>query len=308
MSNFTISEYMKLDEKNQTLEILKPEENMQTDCACFESVALIAKCYNKILHLRIIFEPLNWSGKFRNLLTEQAHYMRFLYRLFRFTQEYDWCYVEGKEKKEIERFEKALASITPINNVPGTKAEFNPNGKKEHIVENMFCSKNGTEYLSKLLKKAEHSPLKFIDHQLPNGLFTDNVSEINRIFTTGYFDLWGINENNELCLFELKIDENTKMGIISELYFYTEYTSQFLLSKSINPKRTKFRSYDKLLNHAKEDNGSKKVNAYFLVGGKMHPELEKNEKRLLELLNINPLRCYNVLNYDPEHPSLQYKP
>jgi len=44
-----------------------------------------------------------------------------------------------------------------------------------------------------------------------------------KIFTGGKsaIDIWGINNENEVCLFELKNSKNNKVGAISEMLFYS---------------------------------------------------------------------------------------
>jgi hypothetical protein len=63
---------------------------------------------------------------------------------------------------------------------------------------------------------------KFIERQLPVGLFKGRVARGNEIFTRGKsaIDLWGVNKENDLLIFELKAGNNARVGIISELFFY----------------------------------------------------------------------------------------
>jgi len=66
------------------------------------------------------------------------------------------------------------------------------------------------------------SDARFIERQLPVGLFHDEVKKDNEIFTTGKsaIDIWGISNQNDLLLFELKDAGNTSVGILTELLFY----------------------------------------------------------------------------------------
>ncbi|MEI6767146.1 MAG: hypothetical protein WCM76_16065 [Bacteroidota bacterium] len=63
---------------------------------------------------------------------------------------------------------------------------------------------------------------KFLDRQLPVGVFKEQVSIKTAIFSRGKsaIDIWGISEDNALLIFELKAEQNDKVGIISEIYFY----------------------------------------------------------------------------------------
>ena len=149
--------------------------------------------------------------------------------------------------------------------------------------------------------------MNFIYNQLPNGLFdkeactNGKVCNKARIFPTGYYDIWGINEKNEFCVFELKKPEdNNKMGIISELYFYALFAENILLNSHLIKAKKNYRGYNGLVNAV--NHGCNKVNAYFLVDNTkngIHKDINDNRERMIELLNSNPFNLhFQFIEYD----------
>lgn len=141
-------------------------------------------------------------------------------------------------------------------------------------------------------------------NQLPNGLFNNKPTEKpnahNRIFTAGMYDIWGIDSNHNFCIFELKKNTgNTKLGIISELFFYAVYAHEILCNPNILHKNTKnIRGYDELYktvsNH--KING---VTAIFLLGEGWHSQIKMRKEELTKLLNTNTFGIkFDFIQYD----------
>lgn len=292
--------------------IINPCKNMQTDSACFESIALILKAKYDYDKIYIGFTEVNWLGIIKNLLNDQTHYMRFLYRLWKFEDMMDWVEIKSSNINVMSKFKKEFKQINKTNNIPSTIASFNRQKGQEHVIENLFVGKEKT-YFKQLVYLSTGLNMECIFNQLPNGLFDKDICIQNsekvcnkaRIFPTGYFDIWGINEKNELCIFELKKEEkNEKMGIISELFFYALYAKEILLNDGIINKATsQFRGYPYLVQAVTD--GCFKVNAYFLVNKSkgqetsMHKDIKENKDKIIKLLNLNSINiCFQFIEYD----------
>ena len=114
------------------------------------------------------------------------------------------------------------------------------------------------------------------------------------------YDIWGIDSNHNFCIFELKKNTgNTKLGIISELFFYAVYAHEILCNPNILHKNTKsIRGYDELYktvtNH--KING---VTAIFLLGEDWHSQIKKRKEELTKLLNTNTFGIkFDFIQYD----------
>ena len=132
-----------------------------------------------------------------------------------------------------------------------------------------------------------------------------SVTKKNRKFPTGYFDLWGINEDDNLCIFELKKPQgNDHIGIVSELFFYAWFAYEYY-GANINDRASKrwARGYGELVARSKRlQNGKNSVKAYFLVK-QFRSGLDEKIDNILELLN-SALRnqgvamTFGVVRYD----------
>jgi len=283
------------------LKITKPSSNMQEDASAFESWALIlrVKTSKKII---LSFDRVDIDSKhyFKDPSPHKQHYMRFLYRLSKFQKQMvSWFSVSADSQKELDLFEKEFNSVNKVNNVPDGPSEYNEGKGFEHILEKAFVS---------LPKFRAGTGINFeLSDQLPNGLFIDEVATKNKIFNTGKVDLWGIDPvDNAFVLFELKEPENKKLGIISELFFYSNFAFDLLNEKNkfkLNQKKSKYRNYGTFL-EAQKATGTK-VKAVFLVNN-LHPELEdeKQQEKMLELLNENSPVSYCILKYEIDEQSL----
>lgn len=263
-----------LSKKVLTLKLSKKGvcENMQTDCSAFESWALALKHYCRKFVDTIV---INWDDP--DIINE--HYNRFIYRLTRFIQTYEWA----TTNKTIPPMPSLLYCSAPNSEAaPKEKHKKGDEGRIE-------C-----EYVEKNVKTYD-----VIDHQLPVGLF-DGVVKDTTHFTPGrlsQIDIWAIN-GDTLKIFELKRPKNNPLGIISELMFYTNVVND-LLSHNILISEEKakkavmkhYRSFDKFY---EAYTGRRKINqikAVFLAD-ELHPLINED---MLELINNSVrLKRFNI--------------
>lgn len=298
-----------------------PTENMQTDSSDFEGIAVAAWSVEPSLTIRLKYEQFNkdedgnnWDRKSLQLPSYKdakgsdrvrsawLHYMRFLYRVMTFQNQYgkDKFVVDDSNNDEIELFRELYTKALESKNLYITRPTEEGKAKtKDEIVSQKTVLENHLEKwfvknsecltgeLEKEFIEKVGACIKVYD-QLPCSMFykcpNDKPSAASRIFTAGYFDLWGV-KDNELCLFELKKEDNAHLGIISELYFYANLMKDMKETKDVykrvkNNHTFKYRGFDVFWNN--EKNG--KVNAYFLVP-ELYPFFESNKKAILEVLN-----------------------
>lgn len=315
ISDIPHSKYVEIEEDKNTVKIIikKPTENMQTDMANFEALAIMYKCINPSIN--VIIEYTNyekWDARFGDLSSESSIYSRFLYRLIKFREAFpSWVKISNNNIDEINFFEKLLneAFINKklSNNIPESKAGFNPNKGEEHQIENKLArTEKGNNYLKDLYHTLyPSSELLFAYNQLPNGLFNishdEKANESKRVFTTGMYDIWGIDTLGNLCIFELKNDKgNSHLGVISELFFYAIYANEILCNKDLIHKKkdNNYRGYEKLYDYVQigKING---INAIFLLGQDIYPAIKERQKELKMLLDTNTFGInFDFLIYD----------
>ena len=191
-------------DNNLVLKIKKASvcANMQTDSGAFESWAIILwhHCSKLIDTILIDWEYVEEKNE---------HFNRFVYRLTRFVQSYEW-----------------VSSIKPIPSMPQKLLCNAPNGRAAKKEAHKRVSEGWIE-CDFVERHTNHYDT--IDHQLPVGLFDGLVSKDTR-YTPGQhsnIDIWSI-KNTEFNLFELKKPGNCPLGIISELMFYTNVVNDLL--------------------------------------------------------------------------------
>jgi len=279
------------------LYIKKSESNMQENAAAFEAWSLILKLRTSCKKLILSFKTIDVDNKmiFHNLSASQQHYMRFLYRLSKFQDQMSsWFSVSPESKHALYLFKEKFQEVTKVNNIPGSNSRYNEKKGDEHVIEKAFVKIPS-------LRKKTGIAFELFD-QLPNGLFAKKVCKENKIFNTGYFDLWGKDPVNQtFVLFELKEPENTKLGIISELFFYANFAFDLLHEReniTLNKSKNKYRNYQTFLTLK-----NAQVKAYFLVN-KLHSEFEKHQIDLLTMLNDHSPVSYGIINYTIDAQSL----
>ncbi len=327
--------------KNQVLviKIDNPTINMQKDDADFEAIAFCAKSAEPNLKVILCYESLGWIEKdkkwgtdatgrnipidftqgkrigaqFKTIDPDICHYARFLYRAYKMKELYaDWFEIDGKNKNEVDTFEKLYKKALNQGNLffsdPGSSSNIkDDNGFTENHLEKWFVlnTRNGTAIDSKY---CENFPCDLELHdQFPCGIFygktyDDAKKEKNRVFNTGYFDLWGCDKkNNQMYIFELKKKGNEKLGIVSELFFYSCLMKDFIIisqskefKNHIQNKNDKemfrgFKEFKTVVPNCRE------IKAFFLVP-KFHPFItegknkrgarDNNMRKLLDVMNM----------------------
>jgi hypothetical protein len=286
---------------------------MQTDMANFEALAIMCKCINPDISVIIKFnEYTEWHKEFCNLSSKSSIYLRFLFRVVVFKEAFpDWVEISKDNLKEIKYFngllQVALKNKKASNNIPMRKSIYNNNKGEEHQIENKFTKTDkGFDYLKKLYKEYSNDDLLFAYNQLPNGLFnifsSEKVRENNRIFTTGFYDIWGMDKKGNLCIFELKKDKgNSHLGIISELFFYATYAKKILCDENLiheKNKKTNYRGYELLYDNV-VNSKIKGIKAIFLLGQDVYSGISERKKDIVKLLDTNSFGIkFGFINYN----------
>lgn len=185
-----------------TLDEVAVSSNMQNNEAAFEAWAICLRTHLPELIQNVV---LRFDEKVECL--DNPHFNRCLYRLDKFRKAYPWVIIDEKIEQSIPNY----GSMNLLLNFPSSPALPAQKCKSEAALERMLVQTN---------------PMKMdvIDHQMPIGVFREKVSKgIENIYmNSGHaaLDLWGIKDDN-LYLYELKKEDNERVGIISELMFYT---------------------------------------------------------------------------------------
>ena len=253
--------------KNLTLTLSKEglRANMQDNKSAFESWALVLRFYLKDL---IETVTIDWVDSSINN-EENLHFNRFVYRLTRFVQSFDWAL----SKKAIPQ----MPSILVCNC---------PNGDAANASEHKEGSEGWIEckYVEEYKKDYD-----VMNHQLPVGIFHDKVSRTTH-YTTGQksaIDIWSI-KAGELSIFELKKPNNIVLGIISELMFYTNIIHDIMSHRIQFQKDAKMQKAIKMnyrgfgdFYYAYQNGTIQKINAVLLAKS-FHPLIKPE---LLEFIN-----------------------
>lgn len=268
--------------------------NMQKDPGNFDSIAFAIWSVDEDAIIELKFEeyPI-WNHSFDLSSNEERaedkllHYMRFLYRVKVLCDSMgDKFLVADENTQTVKIFCDLFNEGDFIITTPELKSGVNSH--KENQLEKWFSYSSFRSDLGKLTDIVPSFIDKKIDDiklydQFPCGLFINEKKECNRIFNSGAFDLFGVDENNDFCLFELKKQGNEHLGIISELFFYSNL--YFVLKDAKIDGREDCRGFSKF------KQANRKVRAFFLV-----PKLYSfmNEEEFDEKRNIN--RILEVMN------------
>lgn len=238
--------------------------NMQNDIAAFEGWLLAFKAWNCITGAELHWEiPADKNN---------GHYQRFLYRVTWFSKLFSsWFSVAPECHTYLD--ESKVKGALFVNSPAGTPKDAPADKSKEAKLE---------KYLAASGWLANTFALANVGRQFPVGLFQNEVSNKTKIFTGGKsaIDLVGIEpEQNRLWIFELKAENNSSMGIVSELLFYVAFMCNVVrgdFTHENGKPQVKGR-----LHHA-ELNDIKKIRGCFLAP-EFHPLLDDN--RVIDLLN-----------------------
>lgn len=279
------------------------EKNMQIDANAFEGWAVA-------LHIALP-KPgkiiLDVDGVLEKIPDEtNGHWGRFLYRALRFSQQYGkWFELSEQVESVVKEFKEYLGNGHFTNNLGQGEAGIKESNEDEIIVdENIVEAKFAEDgKLQEVLDGVVDVGDNKVFRQLPVGLFkiikdeaaekkSYKYSEETMVFTGGKsaIDLWTWNKDeDEFEVIELKTN-NPMMGIITEIFFYSNYMYDFLVRADrrfiLNvPKRgpKNDRGYSNIYDK-NEKNSFKRVRGIVLAD-KFHPILGKDA--VLKILNDN---------------------
>ena len=277
--------------------------NMQDTRACFEAWCLIikAKTSNSGLEIELDVDGITVAsypgGKPAN-----GHLGRFLYRILKFSEQYaGWFQLSPILDNLKNNFKTYLDSHKFVTSAPsgGPKKDI-ANYNLESYVEYLFCDSISAQ--KDILGLSSGTT---IDRQLPVSLFDATKSNTTGVFTGGKsaIDFWALN-GDTINVYELKSD-NPMVGIITEIFFYSNYVHDVFISKSLDhgkgcvkPEDGTYRSYDNikgdqvkgimLSNRRDDDKG-------------WHPSLDKpTRNKIKEIMNENDMSeaiQYEFLEY-----------
>lgn len=282
--------------------------NMQDTRACFEAWCLIIKAKTEeqkkepkleiVLDVKDIKEA-DYDGK----LPKNGHWGRFLYRILKFSEQYKyWFELSSTLGKIKDKFQNYLDSHTFVTSAPDKKPKEDiANSNLESYVEYLFCDSISAQ------KDILNLPSRTtIDRQLPVSLFEGSKSSTTGVFTGGKsaIDFWALN-GDTINVYELKSD-NPMVGIITEIFFYSNYVHDVFISKSLDHGKGSveiedgtYRSYDKI-----KGNKGKQVKGIMLSNSNRkgwHSSLDKpTRNKVKEIMNENDMSeaiQYEFLGY-----------
>jgi len=205
--------------------------NMQTDSSAFEAWAIILKTYNSNIS-KVVFK---WEDPLLHFTSpnNRQHYQRFLYRMSRFTNSYAWANID---KSNLVSF---LQYVIPTDgkNILNTPSKKRPRNYKDLRSLSQYSESQLEEFIMSHdptnKEFVKFSNLKIADNQLPVGVFKGKKSNATKIFTgsKSAIDIWGINKQNEVCIYELKNSKNKKVGCLTEMLFYSFLINDVLKGK-----------------------------------------------------------------------------
>ncbi len=248
-------------------------KNMQNDYSAFEGWAIAIKAIVPELANTV---TIKWKGLGLEKGTNFNHYRRFLYRILRFEQSYDWVSshpIDEQAKTDINVLASELNKW--VINYPESES------KEEAFKQEARLERLLKEKLSKTNEKS--------NHQLPVGLFylkkkTDNERTPRQ---GSQIDLWSISKDT-LSIYELKQDNNRKVGIISELMFYVNVMKDLVdhvFHYAEDAEKSNFRSFNDLYKAINSDS-IHQIDGVFLTND-LHPILKLQFAEVFRLLNNN---------------------
>ena len=244
--------------------------NMQNNESAFEGWAIAIRSILPNVAKKVV---ISWAAN--SISENNTHYTRFLYRVIKFIESYNWAATEFKDDRAAKDYNRINRELEKwVTNFPSKAAE-----------------ENAVHEEARLERQLNQILPGYHDHQLPVGLFFEEVSskaEHERTPRNGsQIDLWSI-QDDTFTVYELKKEDNRKVGIISELMFYVNVIKDLTEGKINFGKGAEFvteRNYHKVFENIYE-NKIKKIFGVFLTND-LHPVLNLNKKDLFEILNNN---------------------
>ncbi|WP_440444854.1 hypothetical protein [Phascolarctobacterium sp.] len=261
--------------------------NMQDTRACFEAWCLIikAKTSNPGLKIELDVGGIT-NASYPGGQPANGHLGRFLYRILKFSEQYkQWFELSPALEKIKKNFKNYLDTNKFETNAPLNEAETDLdkllNKGLEGYVEQLLVDTG--RHKTKILKLSSASAI--VGRQLPVGLFVGTKAKDHMVFTggTSAADFWAV-DGDTVKVYELK-SRNPMVGIITEIFFYSNYVCDVFIEKgnTMNPHKPKkyYRNYDKIK--------GKKVQGIMLSNSDgWHPSLDESTRRTLtDIMNTN---------------------
>ena len=256
-------------------------DNMQTDGSAFEGWAICLRaCLPKeIEKVELGWERPKYSSNKEEKNRQEKHYNRFVMRASLFDDIFDWVSIKLENMEEVKKVRDILPTL--FINYPKS-------GSKKKVAESDKVNK-GEAKLERQLIEVMSRTITVTDHQLPVGLFKNEVKEENTFTPRGasQIDIWQLDEGC-LRIFELKDAANDKVGIISELMFYAN-TMRLLVEgvikypDSLNREKTYYRHIQELYLAIKNQE-VKHIEAIFLNFA-FHPLIDYCKDDVLTIIN-----------------------
>lgn len=251
-------------------------KNMQDNAAAFEGWALCLKSWLKdkngvpmVDKVKIKWEIVKG--------TKSEHYARFLYRVRKFIENYDWADCDNKE---------CLCNIKWKSvNIPDGDAFMDEEQLVKEYREKLSQGKKAKKSPEKieeiLFVKENKEKFKAVANQLPMRVYTES-----KIKTPGSFlDIWALTRDNQLNICELKAEDNKSVGIISELMFYVNVINDLVsgdLKFIDGAAECNFRSFNALYKAISEKTISKINGIIRIPKDELHPLISAD---VLETMN-----------------------
>ncbi len=255
-------------------------QNMQCDGAAFEGWAICIKAaVPEIRNVVMSWDKPRYSKETGIEGRQRKHYNRFLMRVASFRDNYSWFSIDSGHDEDVNSVRNLFENRCLLMNYPKSKAKsiVDKDKKREAFLER-----------EKVKVLREHVPLT--DHQLPVGLFVNEVKASNTFTPRGasQIDIWQV-ENTTLKVFELKATKNEKVGIISELMFYANtmyYLKEGMIRYPCTIRSAKNFRHIKDLWEIIENHLIFKIDAIFMTE-KLHTLFEARKEEILKILNNN---------------------
>ena len=276
--------------------------NMQDTRACFEAWCLIIKAKTSNPGLEIELDVKNITeADYDGKLPENGHLGRFLYRILKFSEQYKlWFKLSPILDNLKDKFKTYLDSHTFVTSAPDDEASDNLDDLKNNL-------ESYIEYVFWDSYRAQRDILKLdrgaiVGRQLPVSLFDVTKSKKTRVFTFGKsaVDFWAL-DGDTINVYELKVN-NPMVGIITEIFFYSNYVHDVFISKSLDhgkgcvkPEDGTYRSYDKI-----KGNKGKQVKGIMLSNSNRkgwHSSLGKpTRNEIKRIMNANGM--FGAIQYE----------
>ena len=264
-------------------------DNMQTAGSAFEGWAICLRAIlpKEIEKLELGWEKPKYSANKEERNRQEKHYNRFVMRASLFENVFDWVSIKPENKEEVKKVDNVLPEL--FINYPKSDS-------KKEVTKSEKVNKGEAKLERQLVEKMSKT-IAVSDHQLPVGLFRNEVKKENTFTPRGasQIDIWQLNEGC-LRIFELKDADNDQVGIISELMFYAN-TMRLLVEgvikypDSLNCEKKYYRHIQEL-HEAIKNHTVKNIEAIFL-NYTFHPLIDYCLNDVMEIINSG-MRKVNI--------------